>query len=57
VPYRSREKKDYFGVILKEEDSLVASRPEGLEINRIGDEQGPDKEADASAKPLLLTDG
>ena len=54
VPYRAREKKNYVGIILKEEDSLVAARPEGLEINRIGEEQDPEKEADASAKPMLL---
>ena len=54
VPYRALEKKNYVGVILKEEDSLVAARPEGLEINRIGEEQDPEKEADASAKPMLL---
>ncbi len=54
VPYRGREKKNYVGVILKEEDSLIAARPEGVEINRIGEEQDPEKEADASAKPMLL---
>ena len=54
VPYRGREKKNYIGVMLKEEDSPVAARPEGIEINRIGEEQDPDKEADASAKPMLL---
>jgi ferredoxin len=54
VPYRAREKKNYFGVIFKEEDSLVAWRPEGVEINKIGEEQDPDKEADAAAKPMLL---
>jgi len=54
VPYRGREKKNYVGIILKEEDSLVAARPEGIEINRIGEEQDPEKEADASAKPMLL---
>jgi ferredoxin len=54
VPYRGLEKKNYMGVILKEEDSLVAARPEGTEINRIGEQQDSGKEADASAKPLLL---
>lgn len=56
VPYRAREKTDYFGVLLKEEDSLVVARPEGLEINKIGEaqEEDPEKEADASAKPMLL---
>jgi len=57
VAYRAREKQDYFGVMLKEEETLVAARPEGLEISRIGEEQDPDKEADASAKPMLLREG
>ena len=57
VAYRAREKKDYFGVLLKEEEDLIVARPEGLEINRIGEEADPDKEADASAKPMLLREG
>lgn len=55
--YRTREKENYFGVVLKEEEDLVVARPEGLEIRRIGAveeaEQGEEK-ADASAKPMLL---
>jgi ferredoxin len=59
VLYRAREKKDYFGVVIKEEDSLTIARPEGLEIKRIGVAEEPaaggdKKEADASAKPMLL---
>jgi len=59
VVYRSREKKNYFGVMLKEEENLVIARPEGLEIQRIGaveeTDQGEEKaESDASAKPMLL---
>lgn len=58
VPYRARMKKDYYGVILKEEDSLVIARPEGLEVNKIGaveEETGAEeKEQDSSAKPMLL---
>ncbi|MHB8205664.1 MAG: 4Fe-4S binding protein [Desulfomonilaceae bacterium] len=59
VVYRAREKKDYFGVVIKEEESLIIARPEGLEIKRIGvaeepDSSGQKKEADASAKPMLL---
>lgn len=59
VVYRSREKKDYFGVLLKDEGSLLIARPEGLEIKRIGvveedSDSGEKKEADASAKPMLL---
>lgn len=55
IAYRARELKDYFGVVLKEEDSLVIARPEGLEVKRIGavEEQGA-AQADASAKPMLL---
>jgi ferredoxin len=51
VVYRTREKKDYFGVILKEEDSLVIARPEGMEIRKIGESGGG---GDSSAKPMLL---
>jgi Fe-S-cluster-containing dehydrogenase component len=59
VVYRAREKKDYFGVVIKEEESLTIARPEGLEIKRIGvaeeaSDSGQKKEADASAKPMLL---
>jgi Fe-S-cluster-containing hydrogenase component 2 len=55
VAYRTREKKDYFGVILKEEDDLVIARPEGTEVKKIGAaEEESDKKGDASAKPMLL---
>ena len=57
MAYRTKEKKDYFGVILKREEELVIARPEGTDIKRIGEIQaGSDssKPADASAKPLLL---
>jgi ferredoxin len=57
VLYRGREKKDYFGVLLKEEENLVVFRPEGTEVKKIGatdDEPGDQKEGDASAKPMLL---
>ena len=59
VSYRAKERKDYLGVIVKEEDSLMIARPEGLEIKRIGavedaaQDQGESK-GDASAKPMLL---
>lgn len=55
VLYRAKDRKDYYGVMLKEEESLIIARPEGLEVNRIGavDEGGSDK-GDASAKPMLL---
>lgn len=57
VPYRTREKKDYFGVLLKRDEDLLIARPEGTEIKRIGAEEEVDdspKQADASAKPMLL---
>lgn len=53
VTYRNREKKNYFGLMLKESENLVLSRPEGVEVQRIGvvDEN---VEADPAAKPILL---
>lgn len=56
VAYRTREKKNYFGVVLKEEENLVIARPEGEEIKRIGAAEDADagQKADASAKPMLL---
>ena len=56
VAYRTREKKDYFGVVLKREDDLVIARPEGTEVKRIGEseEDASAKKADASAKPMRL---
>jgi ferredoxin len=53
VTYRTKEIKDYFGVILKEEESLVIARPEGLEVKKIGEVDEKSK-GDASAKPMLL---
>jgi ferredoxin len=53
VTYRNREKKNYFGIVLKEAESLVLARPEGLEILRIGVVQ-EGVEADPAAKPILL---
>lgn len=59
MPYRGRKKKDYFGILLKEEESLVVTRPEGVEIMRIGmveegDQENEKAKADSSAKPMLL---
>ena len=34
VAYRAREKQDYFGVLLKEEEQLVVFRPEGVPTGR-----------------------
>ncbi len=55
VLYRAQEKKDYYGVLVKEEDDLVIARPEGTERKRIGaaDDSG-DSKGDSSAKPMLL---
>lgn len=55
VLYRAREKKDFFGVLLKEEDELVIASPEGEERRRIGaGEESEDSGGDSSAKPMLL---
>jgi ferredoxin len=57
LAYRTKEKKDYFGVLLKREEDLLIARPEGTEIKRIGEtEETPadGKQQDASAKPMLL---
>jgi ferredoxin len=59
VVYRAREKKNYFGIVIKEEESLTIARPEGIETKKIGvaeepGDSGEKKEADASAKPMLL---
>lgn len=53
IVYRNKEKKNYFGLILKEEENLILARPERLETQRIGVvEEGV--EADPAAKPILL---
>jgi len=54
VTYRAKEKKDYFGAVLKAEEDLVIARPEGLEVKRIGEVEEGGGQADASAKPMLL---
>ncbi|MFZ0134688.1 MAG: 4Fe-4S binding protein [Desulfobacterales bacterium] len=57
VTYRTKEKKDYFGVLLKREEDLLIARPEGTEIKRIGETEEAStaaKQQDASAKPMLL---
>ncbi len=57
VTYRTKEKKDYFGVLLKREEDLLIARPEGTEIKRIGETEAAAsgaKQQDASAKPMLL---
>ncbi len=55
VVYRAKEKKDYFGIIVKEEENLVIARPEGVEVRGIGAvDEASEGQADASAKPMLL---
>jgi ferredoxin len=51
--YRAREKKNYFGVMIKEDENLILGRPEGVQPQRIG-AVNPDEEADAAAKPIML---
>ena len=53
IVYRTREKKNYFGLMLKEDEDLVLGRPEGIERQRIGSVQ-EGVEADSSAKPIML---
>ncbi len=55
IVYRTREKKNYFGLMLKKEETLVLGRPERIEIQRIGEVQ-EGVEADPSAKPIMLRD-
>lgn len=53
IVYRSREKKNYFGLMLKEDENLVLARPDRTDTQRIGVvEDGT--ESDPSAKPILL---
>jgi ferredoxin len=53
IVYRTREKKNYFGIVLKTGENLVLGRPEGLEVQKIGvTVEGA--VADPSAKPILL---
>ncbi len=51
--YRAREKKNYFGLIVKQDENLLLGRPEGVEVARIGAVQ-EGRQADASAKPIML---
>jgi Fe-S-cluster-containing hydrogenase component 2 len=45
------EKKNYYGIILKKEKSLMLGRPEGNEVVLPGQQI---KGASASSKPILL---
>jgi Fe-S-cluster-containing dehydrogenase component len=51
--YRSEEKKNYLGLILKLEDSLVLGKAEGVEQAKIG-ELASKGGGGASAKPILI---
>lgn len=51
--YRAREKKNYFGLMIKEDENLVLGRPEGVDRQRIG-AVNEGEEADAAAKPIML---
>ncbi len=57
--YRAKEKKDYFGLILKGDEDLILGRPEGVEVKKIGavDDESSSSQEDASAKPMLLREG
>ncbi len=58
VLYRSREKVDYFGVLLKSaEDELVIARPDKSEVKKVGaagQESSSQDQGDSAAKPMLL---
>jgi len=54
--YRVEEKKNYFGIILKLDDSLVMGRPDGLITSKLG-EMEDEGASGASAKPILLRQG
>ncbi len=51
--FRSEEKKNYLGLVLKLEDSLVLGRAEGVEQARVG-ELASRGGGGASAKPILI---
>jgi Fe-S-cluster-containing dehydrogenase component len=51
--YRAREKKNYFGLILKQEKELVLGRPEGVSEQKIGVVQ-EGQQSDSAAKPIML---
>ena len=53
--YRGEEKKHYFGLMLKTENSLVLARPEGREELKLGESTGGS--SDSTAKPVLLREG
>ncbi len=52
--YRAEEKKNYFGLILKLEDTLLLGRPEGVEEIGISDLQAQAGGGGSSAKPIMI---
>lgn len=50
--YRAEEKKNYFGLIIKLEDTLLLGRPEGTEKVSIADMQS--QGGGSSAKPIMI---
>ncbi len=46
------EKSNYFGLMVKREEDLILGRPDGLEIQRLG--ETPDDDSGAAAKPILM---
>lgn len=49
--YRAEDKKNYFGLLWKTENDLVAARPDGVAINPEADDSSP------GGKPILLRPG
>ncbi len=50
--YRAEEKKNYFGLIIKFEDTLLLGRPEGAE--EVGMAEMQSQGGGASAKPIMI---
>ncbi len=49
--YRAEEKNNYFGLLYKTEDDLVAARPDGVQVRRQGE---PVEDSSPGGKPILL---
>src|SRR3990172_2365468 len=55
IIYRSQEKKNYFGMMIKRPEYILIGRPEGVETRKPGDfSSGAGGAASASAKPILI---
>ncbi len=50
--YRAEEKKNYFGLILKLDDTLILGRPEGTE--EVGMAEMQSQGGGSSAKPIMI---